>query len=375
MLELNINGVNVIKTLNEKIIANTKFKINTCLEFACALRMVGKKEMMSNIAREMNFNTHKRDEELVEALEKGMSKYIKTEIEYFFSICSIEAILAAFVADYDNIENVNELLKLIERADETILFKYLGGIFISEQLSKFNIDWNGLKDNLDKMKCYIEECDAEESTAKERLLECFENPEETKQRLCFLFKQFYQKSYQPIEEEVLSEIRKVEDEYRITFNSSPQAFIERYFFNFFKVENGQWDYKFNIHLSLFLQVYFWNVNIHDYKEKCGWNVLGIRTNEFYFKKEAKDRVDRFLKVLSDKRRVDIIKLLSYKSYYGYEIAAKLELTPATVNYHINFLMDADIISFDREENKVYYTLNKDKFKGLLKETGQILLNE
>jgi ABC-type histidine transport system ATPase subunit len=92
-------------------------------------------------------------------------------------------------------------------------------------------------------------------------------------------------------------------------------------------------------------------------------------------KEAKDRVDRFLKMLSDKRRIDIIKMLSYKPYYGYEIAAKLELTPATVNYHISLLMDADVLTFDREENKVYYTLNKEKIKELLKETSIVLLNE
>nr|WP_274601606.1 metalloregulator ArsR/SmtB family transcription factor [Clostridium rhizosphaerae] len=157
--------------------------------------------------------------------------------------------------------------------------------------------------------------------------------------------------------------------------SSPEEFISKYFFNFFKIENKSWNYKLNIHLSLFLNIYFWTVNLHDYKEKQGWVVVGIRTYKFFYQKEAFEKVDRFLKVLGDKRRVDIVKMLSHKPYYGYEIAAKLELTPATVNYHINLLMDAGILTFDREENKVYYTLNKDRVKELLNETSMMLINE
>lgn len=365
----------IIKTIDEQIIANTQFKINPCLEFACAVRTVGKRELLLNLAREMNFNIDKKDEELLQTLENGMSKYIRSEMEYFFSICDIEILVSAFVADYENVDSVPKFLSTMEKETAKTLFKYFGGIFIAFELPKLNIKWDEVKDDLTKMKAYISECEAENKIAKEKLLECFDNPEETKQRLYFLFKQFYEKSYKPIENTVLEEIKKVEEQYKKILKSTPQEFITRYFFNFFKIEKEAWEFKLNIHISLFLNIYFWNINLHDYKEKRGWVILGIRTYEFYFQKEAADRVDRLLKVLSDKRRVEIIKMLSFKPYYGYEIAAKLELTPATVNYHINLLMDADILTFDREENKVYYTLNKDKIKELLRETSMMLINE
>jgi DNA-binding transcriptional ArsR family regulator len=365
----------IIKALEKKIIENIKFQINPCLEFACALRTVGKKEELLKMAREMNFNINNKDKEMLDKLEKGISKYIRSEMEYFFEICSIEVLIAAFVADYDNFRDVQSLLNFIENTNETILFKYLGGVFIFEQLPKFNLEWDSAKDDLGRMREYVESSEIQQVEIKERLLECFNNPEETKQRLCFLFRQFYDKAYKPLEEVVLQEIENTEVRYRELMNRNPQEFVEKYFFNFFKVEEGNWEFQFTIHISLLLQAYFWNINLHDYRKEQGWVILGARVYEFYFDKEAKDRVDRFLKVLSDKRRIDIIKLLSYKPYYGYEIAAKLSLTPATVNYHMGFLMDAKIISFDREENKVYYSLNKDKIRELLNETGSILLNE
>ncbi|WDC84248.1 winged helix-turn-helix domain-containing protein [Caloramator sp. mosi_1] len=114
--------------------------------------------------------------------------------------------------------------------------------------------------------------------------------------------------------------------------------MERYFLNFFKIENETWQYKLNIHISLFKEIYFWVLNMHDYKEKFGWVLLGINTDKLVYKNKLQEQVDNFLKVLSDTRRVKIIKLLAKRPYYGYEIASILNLTPATVNHHMNFYL-------------------------------------
>lgn len=364
-----------MKTLDKEIFSNIHFNLNPCLEFACALRIVGKRELIYRLAREMNFNIDKEDEQLLNVLDKGMSKYIRNEMEYFFSICDLETLAAAYVADYENVNSVSELLSLMEKEKVEVMFKYLGGIFIALELPKLNLYWDEVKNDLNKMKTYIESSEIENKAAKVKLLDCYENPEETKQRICFLFKQFYEKSYKPMEDAVLDEIRNKEKEYIRALEANPEEFMTKYFFNYFKIEKGSFKYRLNIHLSLFLNMGFWTINLHDYIEKEGLVILGLRSIDFFNQRAAADRVDKFLKVLSDKRRIDIIKMLSYKPYYGYEIAAKLELTPATVNYHINLLMDADILTFDREENKIYFTLNKGKIKELFKETGVYLINE
>jgi DNA-binding transcriptional ArsR family regulator len=277
----------------------------------------------------------------------------------------------------EKIKTVPEFISFIGQMHEKELLSYIMRqvLFGENSFNESLVCWEDCEHISGKTKQLILDMDDKTNDEKGKLLECMDNPEETKQRLSFFFKQFYEKSYLQVESIVLNEIKEAEKQYKKIMESNPEEFITKYFFNFFKIENKSWNYKLNIHLSLFLNIYFWTVNLHDYKEKQGWVVIGIRTYKFFYQKEAFEKVDRFLKVLGDKRRVDIVKMLSYKPYYGYEIAAKLELTPATVNYHINLLMDAGILTFDREENKVYYTLNKDRVKELLNETSMMLINE
>lgn len=365
----------IITTLDENITSNVKFKINSCLEFACAVQLIGRLEKFYSLAQEMNYIPSIEDNEIIDKINLSISKYVKQEMDYFCDICSIENILAAYIADNVGLDDVGALLKLMETSNEVTFFNYLGGIFIGEYESSLHDSWCQINNDLNKMSDYIQKVIINDLDKKEKIFECFRNPEETKKRLCFLFTQFYEKSYKPIEGAILHELKNGLIKYKQLLNSNPEDFLKKYFLDFFKPENAKWEYKFNIHISFFKQISFWVINFHDYINKDGWIVLGIRSYEFYSKDQLKDNVDKFLKALSDKRRLSIIKILSQSSYYGYEIAGLLELTPATVSYHMTFLMDADIVSFDRIENKVYYILNKAKVKELFIQCEKMLLNE
>ena len=365
----------VIDTLDKNITSNVKFKINPCLEFACAFQLIGKFEEFNSLALEMNYIASIKDTEIINKLNLSMSKYAKQEMDYFFSFCSIENIIAAFIADNEGLDDVATLLKLMENSDEVTFLNYLGGIFILEYESNLHGNWCKINNDLKSMSDYIQKLVVNNLDNKEKTLECFRHPEETKKRLCSLATQFYEKSYKPIEDEILHELNNGLIKYKQLLNYNPEEFLKKYFLNFFKPENTTWEYKINIHISFFKQISFWVINIHDYISKDGWVALGIRSYEFYSKDQQKDNVDKFLKALSDKSRLSIIKILSQRSCYGYEIAGLLKLTPPTVNYHMNFLMDADIASFDRIENKVYYILNKNKIKELFVQCEKMLLNE
>lgn len=296
-------------------------------------------------------------------------------MDYFFNICSIEYVLTAFIADNEGLDDVVDLLKLMENSDEVTFFSYLGGVFISEYESDLHNTWCKINNNLKDMSDYIQKVVVNDLDKKEKILECFKNPEETKKRLCFLCNQFYEKSYKPIEDEILHELNNGLIKYKQLLHYNPEEFLKKYFLDFFKPENNSFQYKINVHISFFKQISFLVISLHDYIRKDGWVALGIRSYEFYSKDQLKDNVDKFLKALSDKSRLSIIKILSQRSCYGYEIAGLLKLTPPTVNYHMNFLMDANIASFDRIENKVYYSLNKEKIKEMFIQCEKMLLNE
>lgn len=360
---------------NKRMRQNTRFIINPCLEFACAIRWIGEEHKLLSYAKEMNYKIEPKDEQLINKIKANMSRYVKQELEYFYNIAPICTYPVAFIADNQEIQTVDELLKKMEQADLTVVFKYLGGIFIYEYAQGLNGEWSKVIDSLDKMYNYIEKTVICTNEKKQQLLECFRNPEETKLRLCFMFKQFYEKAYAPFEKEILDMLAIEKEKYTSIFNANPEIFYKNYILDFSKKTKGIWNFKIDIHVSILYQIQFWVLNLHDYIKNRGIIILGARNDKYNNNLLIKDEVEKFLKVLADKRRVDIIKLLAEKICYGYEIANILKLTPATVNYHMTFIMDAGLITLERENNKVLYKLDKEKVKLLFRQAERIILKE
>lgn len=90
-------------------------------------------------------------------------------------------------------------------------------------------------------------------------------------------------------------------------------------------------------------------------------------------KKQEFSIDTFLnlsKILSDRSKVEIIKLLKKERMYGQALATCLQLSTATISYHMNALLVAKLVSMVKEENKVYYTLHLkrlEEYRSLLDE--------
>ncbi|MTI54346.1 ArsR/SmtB family transcription factor [Geosporobacter ferrireducens] len=129
-----------------------------------------------------------------------------------------------------------------------------------------------------------------------------------------------------------------------------------------------------IHIGYFTQIRVWSFDINPYKD-TQWIFLGIYSEHYPKKKFIKAKVQNFIKILSDKKRFELIELLSKKPYYVNELAAELALTSPTICYHLNYMLDLNLVSLERENNKTYYSLNKAMVKELLTNASAILLNE
>jgi DNA-binding transcriptional ArsR family regulator len=68
------------------------------------------------------------------------------------------------------------------------------------------------------------------------------------------------------------------------------------------------------------------------------------------------------KALADETRLHIISLLAEKTMYGNELAEKLNLSNATISHHVSKLIMNKIIQAQKKDNKLYFKLNKNKFK-------------
>lgn len=76
-------------------------------------------------------------------------------------------------------------------------------------------------------------------------------------------------------------------------------------------------------------------------------------------KIKKEDVVEIGKLFSDKSKVDILEFVSQKPRYGKEIANELNLTTATISYHVNALLKINFLQAEVISNKVYYSINRD----------------
>lgn len=64
-----------------------------------------------------------------------------------------------------------------------------------------------------------------------------------------------------------------------------------------------------------------------------------------------------MKALSDPVRREILNMLKGGSMTAGDIAARFDMTGATVSYHLAQLKKAGLVTEKREKNYIYYTLN------------------
>ncbi len=71
------------------------------------------------------------------------------------------------------------------------------------------------------------------------------------------------------------------------------------------------------------------------------------------------------KVLSDKRRRDILVMLKDGRKSAGEIAGKLNISPSDLSYHLKLLKSADLVMEYKSKNFVYYEINTTVFDELI----------
>ena len=71
------------------------------------------------------------------------------------------------------------------------------------------------------------------------------------------------------------------------------------------------------------------------------------------------------KALADPARREILIMLRGGRMSAGEIAAKFDMTGATVSYHLSQLKKADLVYETREKNFIYYDLNTSVFEQVI----------
>lgn len=122
-------------------------------------------------------------------------------------------------------------------------------------------------------------------------------------------------------------------------------------FNSIKVELGEENNSSNMKLGLLFD--------------GGFNV-SIKSNN-------QDRIYKDLKIISDKSKFDILMYIKNKEAYGQELAEKFNLSKPTISHHMNALLSASFVKLRKDNNRLYYSMNKENIEKFLKELEKIVL--
>lgn len=86
---------------------------------------------------------------------------------------------------------------------------------------------------------------------------------------------------------------------------------------------------------------------------------------FHEARTQQQKLEYFLKLLSDKSKLEILTLLKKKPMYGNELAQALHLKTPTISYHMDALLEGNFIRIKKENNRIYYSLNEEEIESMI----------
>lgn len=353
------------------------FILNKPLEFMYALTAASLMDEILEDADEKEKKCVERTIDMVKNIQGKLSSYMKRELQYFFhkyvSTCDGigQYIYMGYLSDNPDIDTVDDMLELIEKGNECTMLAYVvDHMFYENTNKKINevCNWSVVKNSIDDLFSVIKEVEFFNDEMKQNLIESIENADETKKRYCMLLRQFYEKVYKPIEDDIFKLISVSAEQYEKEFAANPQKFSRKYLVK----DIGVFGLIVNVHISFFKCAGsdYWSS-----REGIEWIILGSETSRLFEDEQEKEKVLNFLKAISDKKRMTIIELLAEKAWYVNEIAEKIGMSAATASYHLTSLQELGIVDFERYDHRFYYYLNKDKLKELFNEAMKVYLHE
>jgi DNA-binding transcriptional ArsR family regulator len=332
------------------------------MEFLYSLYALGTEELFYKMLQDFNLEPNDEIKNSVAALKADLSSYMKNELYYFFELSGIGYIFYQYILLHQDITDIPELLQEFRRYEpKDLIFRVVYSVCKNHFPKEDTKEYEELKDNVAAMMELVQHTEFQDPVRQERVIESLKNPEETKQRLSFFLEQFYQRSFKLIENNLTEILEPQQEKYQKLFNNNPKKFLEQYL-NVIPRE----EQSLVVCLSFFKYISWHNYSLYENVSQ-DWFVMGVYSDMLYEENRCYERFSNFFHTLSDPNRISILKMLSERPYYGQELAEKLNITPATVSYHMTFLQRAGIITVQRADNRSYYSMENSKLMKPLKD--------
>ncbi len=334
---------------------------NEAVDFIFALRRFG----IRNMDKDLDYPGIIEIDNWCREYEKKLSPFLLNDIS-LLSEKSVLVTLYLFIKVHENskVTTSEQFLSLINSISAENFKNDIINQLFQEEVDEINIEtiYNAvLNDGLHPNHDVKEE--------SELLFGVLNDPEYFLTRLKTTFTQFYNLVYLPNKDKFKKLHNEKYDWHVKKFNENPQEYLKALGLYSIVEECSSLE-EISYYFSLF----------SDNEVSVLWDsktiIIGGGTDVRVIQQSAKTKTDLFFSCLGDPKRLEILRLTSQRPWYSTELANHFNLKPATLSYHINKLVEADLLSIRKGEIKrFYYTLNKDSLETYLNFVSQDLLNK
>lgn len=354
--------------------ADISMDTNPVFEMLVSLnRIADSDQMENNYFENAGYSPHPRMAEIIQEIKNNLSMFYRQEITFFFSkpVCSL---LWDFVIT-EKIRDVTQLAtKLSALSDEDALKHLLSDVFeaFCQQDGDLCQNEQAMETMLADRQAFeqrMADCPGLSSDDQEKALEILRYPADAQQRLARLLERYAQ-VFAPYVEELEALDRAEVEKSREACLSHAENFIS----NYLKISVNLLEPAKRIDLipNAFSEI----VTFVLQPEKDRFVLIyGTFISKKRLREKRSEERKQFFKVLSEEKRVEMIKSLAIKPAIGIDLAKQVGLTSATASYHLTMLLGIGLVEYERIGQKLHYILNKDMLKDLFDKAYQDLINQ
>lgn len=328
---------------------NVDFMENIAIEMLCCIRRYASNKNIQDNFKEFSIKPDESINPWIEKIKDSISLFLDSELKSLFGVNPFNSSTLIAININNDLNSCEDFIDILEKLSPEEYIKVLHDEF---QL-KNDITIEELK-NAIPSKCSDDDINL--------IFEMLNNPQETLERMRYAIKKFYSSFFSCYVNELESLLQKKLAEHKVLYKEYGISFIKLTTF----LDEATID---NINYITFYISYFKDTNTMMLKESKDYDslyvVYGFQLEKYFDNTVIAERRKLLFKALSDEKRIEIIQLLSKRSWYGIELAKHLGITTATLSYHVAKLFEIGIISYEeKEKNRFYYKLEVENLKEL-----------
>jgi DNA-binding transcriptional ArsR family regulator len=335
-------------------------------------RIADSDQMESSYFENAGYSPHPRISEIILEIKSCLPMFYHQEIAFFFGkpVCSLlwDMVISEEIRDikqlsvkFASLSETEGLKHLLSDAIE-ILCQEEGEICKNENtVENILADRTGFEQRL-------KDCPGLSLAEQEKALEILRYPADAKQRLVHLLERYAQ-VFSPYVEELealdFAEVEKSRD--------ACLANTDDFITNYLKISANILEPARRIEMipNAFSEILTYVLM----PEKDHFVLIyGTFISKKRLREKRSEERKLLFKVLSEEKRVEIIKILAVKPAIGSDLAKQVGLTGATASYHLTMLLGIGLVEYERVGNKLHYTLNKELLKDLFEKAYLDLVN-